>query len=87
MCTAPCQGKPCKLADQPAYAHSKGPDQFHPFKLSLLQIIAIRSLIQANRFFNLPPVACTDLLSSVIKSYPHVSDAGKLVDNVLATRP
>ena len=65
----------------------KGQTSFHPSNFSLFQIISIKSLIQAKQASSLRPVVCTDLLSSVIKSYLHVSDAGKLVDNVLATRP
>ena len=65
----------------------EGQTRFNPSDLSQFRIIVIKSLIQAQQVISLRPVICADLLSSVIKSYLHVSDARKLVDSVLATRP
>lgn len=46
----------------------------------------IKSLFKAPKWFSSQSITCADLLCSVTKSSRPVCDAGKLADNVLATK-
>ena len=89
MCTAPCQGNPSSISL--LCLHTNAIPLIHVLSRAnslpcQIGISLLKSLIDAQQYFDLRLITHADLSFSVTKSSLPVSDAKKLADNVLAIR-